>query len=473
MILNLQASIVFEKTWKAIHEVDANGERVYDTIVNEGSSRSTKTWSYFQCLYLYAFINRNKSLIVLRDTKEDCRDKVEPEWRDWMRDPNSRYAQLKRGEISDAEYDSFMSYEDLTLYIEENKTHHTYTFKNNSTIQFTGADDETRIIGKSSDVIWINEPYLFSDVVYKELKQRCNDFALIDWNPRTNHWIDTLKLREKTIMIHSTFLDNPFLNKTVKDGLLSAKPLSHNYISEVEHVDLNALLNLSTKDEVRAVVSDLPPKKVEEIVLCWTNEKEKTANYWRWEVYGLGIKSELPNKVYQGWQPITIEEFEAVSASIYYGMDFGLTSPTACVRVKYKDRCLYIDELFYKPGREIASLPEQLEAVGVSKKRPLICDNPLSTEPQKIVELHNAGYSYAIPAYKGKGSVSSGISLIQRCKVYVTKRSTNIWMEYEEYSFGKDRMGTIVDEPIKGKDHSLDAIRMAFNYMQIEMSISI
>ena len=42
-----------------------------------------------------------------------------------------------------------------------------------------------------------------------------------------------------------------------------------------------------------------------------------------------------------------------------------------------------------------------------------------------------------------------------------------------KYSFGKDRMGTIVDEPIKGKDHSLDAIRMAFNYMQIEMSISI
>ena len=81
--MDVKASVVFHKNWKALN----NGYRV---ILNEGSSRSSKTWSFFLLIYLYAKTNARKRILVLRDTKVACRDIVESEFRDWLEDPNAR-----------------------------------------------------------------------------------------------------------------------------------------------------------------------------------------------------------------------------------------------------------------------------------------------------------------------------------------------------------------------------------------------
>ena len=123
--------------------------------------------------YLYAAQNRNKIITVMRDTAADCRDKVEPDWQQWLKDPNARIKQYENGEISVEELDAYLKQESLLDFFKINKSEHSYTLKSSgSKITFTGTDDESRAIGKTQHVLWVNEPYLFSEEVFKQLSQR-------------------------------------------------------------------------------------------------------------------------------------------------------------------------------------------------------------------------------------------------------------------------------------------------------------
>src|SRR5690606_31583069 len=72
----IKATVVFEKNWNAVHARNPDGTRKYRYIINEGSSRSSKTRSLIQLHYLYALTHKAKRLSVWRDTKKDCRDTV-------------------------------------------------------------------------------------------------------------------------------------------------------------------------------------------------------------------------------------------------------------------------------------------------------------------------------------------------------------------------------------------------------------
>ena len=86
-----------------------------------------------------------------------------------------------------------------------------------------------------------------------------------------------------------------------------------------------------------------PPNKL--------NIKNGTADKWHWMVYGLGLLAEKPNRVYKGWTTCSIEEFDSLPYETYYGLDFGISAPTAVVAVKYDgDRTFYVDEIPYLPS---------------------------------------------------------------------------------------------------------------------------
>lgn len=476
--MNLNASIVFQKTWDAINKFE-NGKRKYTIIIHEGSSRSSKTWSIYQALFLYGLKNKRKRIVAMRDTKEDCRDKVEPGFKDWYSDPNSRIKSFELGKINDQQLQKYLQKESLSQIINENKSYHSHTIRpSNSYIEFTGANDDDKTIGKSQSVLWVNEPYVFDETVFNELEQRTSDFVIIDWNPRFKHWVDKLKLRDDCAVIHSTFLDNPFLGYKERDGLLRRKPLDHKYIHNVEHINFKELLRLTEKKQVKETIlsldNSLTAGKINEIICCWGNEKQKTADKYRWEVYGLGIKSEKPNKIYHGWEQITEDFFDKIQEPTYYGLDMGITSPTACIAAKWREGYLYLHQHVYKPGEEISSLGYELNKSGVDKNRPIICDRDVRGTEQRdtltILELHNNGYQFAMPALKGKGSAVGGIEAIQKCRVFTTNTSHNIWDEYYGYEWAKYN-GQIIDQPVKKNDHAMDAIKMAFNYMRIELGI--
>ena len=86
--MNINATPVFHDCWEALNETyineDGKKQRKYRLLEQVGGSRSSKTWSNFLILYLYAAQNRNKIITVMRDTAADCRDKVEPDWQQWL-----------------------------------------------------------------------------------------------------------------------------------------------------------------------------------------------------------------------------------------------------------------------------------------------------------------------------------------------------------------------------------------------------
>lgn len=427
-------------------------DRRYRYIINTGSSRSSKTWSINQCLYRYATSYNYKHITILRDVAKHCRELVETEFLDWLRDPNQRVKELQKGIISNDEFSKIMHQESLLETLNRNKTEHTYETPSQSLIRFTGADDLDSIMGKSQNVLWINEPYRFNKDVFDQLDQRTSEFIIIDWNPKQKHFIDNLSRHERAFEIHSTYKKNPFCPPEQAAKIDSYEPTPYNI-------------------------------------------KNGTANEYLWQVMGLGIRAEMPNKIYSGWKECTLNEFNSLPFQSYFGIDWGLEAPTVIVECKYNgDGAFYFNELLYESERNmIYNIKTQLgenwneilkakdlgivtyyiDKIGIEKETDLIvCDN---NKPEKINELRMLNY-WAVPAYKPPGSATSdefsGISFLQRANIYVTSNSNNIWSEYDtyEWAFFKDMN---LEKPIKRNDHAMDAMRYIATYLKKYLSIDI
>jgi len=422
--------------------------RRFRYVINTGSSRSSKTWSINQCLYRYATSYNYKHITILRDIAKHCRELVETDFLDWMRDPNGRVLELQKGEIHNDEFADIMTEETLVNTLDRNKTDHTYETTSKSLLRFTGADDIDSIMGKSQSVLWVNEPYRFSKLIFDQLDQRTTDFVVLDWNPKQKHFIDDLSRHERAIVIHSTYKENPFCPPEQALKIDSYEPTEQNI-------------------------------------------KNGTADQYLWAVMGLGIKAEMPNKIYRNWKECSLKEFDQLPYQAYYGLDWGLTSPTAIVVCKYDgDGTFYLNELLYESEISITEkvkkqlgegwheilqkkglgiIPYYLDSFGIKKDTDIIvCD---SNKPDNIQELRNADY-WAVPAKKGAGSVFSGISFIQRANIVVTRNSSNIWSEYDMYEWEFAR-GMNLERPIKRDDHTMDSINYVTTYMKTHLNISI
>lgn len=420
----MQATTVFEKNWEAINAKLPNGKRKYRYIINTGSSRSSKTHSILQTHYLTAFLEPNTRISIWRDTKKDTKDTVLSDFKKAL--PNFENNEL----------------------VNFHKTESIYTFPNKSTIEINGSDDDTKVHGFQGDVLHFNEPYKMSKAIFDQLDMRNSEYVIIDWNPKAKHWIDELSRQENAIVIHSTFLDNPFCPEQQKIKILSYDPSNE------------------------------------------LNVKNNTADEYMWSVYGLGMAAEKPNKVFRNWQKISWEEFLIIDSPIYYGLDWGTVHPMGIVEIKYYDGTFYINELSYKSendlvtelikeygidyqkylkGQGLGVITWHLKRLGINKKNVIICD---SAKPDKIRELINAGYN-ALPAHKPSGSVFSGISFMQRANVCYTDNSYNLGQEYMSYEWNTDRYGMITEEPIKRDDDLLDPSRYVISYLAIVLRIVI
>jgi len=441
------ATKVFEDIW------NASQSKNYKLIVEEGSSRSSKTWSNFQNLFLDLFENPLTTCTILRDTQKSCREIVEIDWVKWLSDPMGRKKQLEKKEISVFEFDALIKKENLTKYFLRNKTNHTWTFlHNNSFIRFTGLDDEDDAMGMTQDICWINEPYKFSHEVYKQLSQRTSKYILFDWNPKQTHWVNEEKRKENTITLFSTFEDNPFCPEESRIHIQSYQPISHSFIKDKDYnIELNK--NNYTK------------KQLNELKRCIYNESVGSASLYHWLVFGLGQKSEKPNRIFKGWEILSNADFEKLPYQSYYGLDYGLSAPSALVEMKFDgDEKYFFREILYKPLNDIkGSLSDEFERLNIPKHKQIIADSGNELNKEESRKLKNAGYNI-IQAKKGAGSISSGIETMQKSKIHYTKESINIEQEYENYSW-KIWQGIQMDVPEEnGDDHSLDAMKYVISW---------
>lgn len=177
----------------------------------------------------------------------------------------------------------------------------------------------------------------------------------------------------------------------------------------------------------------------------------KPSHYWNM-VKGY-VPETVKGKIYSGWQQIDDVPFEARLER--YGLDFGYTNdPTAIVAVYYYNGGFIFDEIVFQPelsNKQIADI------LNTQNKAIVIAD---SAEPKSIDEIRRAQVTI-LPASKGPGSVNQGIQYVQAQKISVTKRSENIWNEYNNYAWLVDKEDITLNEPKPGYDHAMDAIRYA------------
>ena len=144
---------------------------------------------------------------------------------------------------------------------------------------------------------------------------------------------------------------------------------------------------------------------------------------------------------------------------IVYGLDFGFSSdPTALVRVKKKDKRLWVEEMIYHKGLTTEDLSSLMESSGVPKHASIYAD---SADPRSIETLRRLGWKNIYAAIKGPDSIRSGIDKIHTYQVSANPKSENLIEEYYNYAY---RLGT--DKPIDNYNHAMDALRYAVGALQ-------
>jgi len=461
----MKATIVFSKNWNAINERNEDGSNKYRYIINKGSSRSSKTISLTQLYDLYARNNNGKRCTVWRDTKTDCKKTV----------LNDFLKMLKRENLYRVNQDF-------------NKTESIFLYSTDSTVEIHGTDDEETVHGLTQDMAWLNEPYKISKETFNQIDQRTSDFIFIDYNPKKGHWIEDLIKDPRSIVIQSTFRDNPFCPIEQKTKILSYQPISYS------DVVLSGLISAEEAKTYDLLINRLSftTKQLKELLRCRENHDKNSASNFNWQVYGLGVKSERPNRILH-FKEISLENYLKLDYDIIVGVDWGAVDPFGIVEAKYNDGNLYLRELNYHSEnkiREKISATERIQInadssdevaieggivtwlfkkLGISKKVPIICD---TNRPLKIASLRRAGYN-ALQANKPKDSIVDGIDLLSNLNVYYTSDSENLKIEQENYSRKVDRYGIIMEEPEDNNNHLIDPTRYIALYLKIIGKIKI
>jgi len=176
--LKIQTSNVFERNYNAPTKL----------VVNQGGTRSGKTYSLCQLLIVKAFENTGKRFSIVRKSL-----------------PSLKLSVMK---------DFFEILNNLDLYDEtkHNKSDHTYTL-NGNTFEFISLDQPQKKRGAKRHYLFCNEANELTWEDFFQLLVRTEEKIYIDYNPsETHHWLyDKILNREDCTFIKSTYKDNPFL----------------------------------------------------------------------------------------------------------------------------------------------------------------------------------------------------------------------------------------------------------------------
>ena len=188
----------------------------------------------------------------------------------------------------------------------------------------------------------------------------------------------------------------------------------------------------------------------------------KKRNPRRYAVAGEGNWGIVDGLVYENWREerFDVDELRSrkdlVSA---FGIDFGYTNDPSTLFCGLLDKAkkrLYVFDEMYEKGMSNKRIAEAVQEMGYGKER-ITAD---SAEPKSIDELKSLGLRVKA-ATKGKDSVKNGIQWIQDLEIIIHPRCANFITEISNYTWSKDKFGTMLNEPIDDFNHLMDAMRYA------------
>ncbi len=301
-----------------------------------------------------------------------------------------------------------------------NKTESKHEYKNDSYLDFIGADVSDVGKGLRRNILYINEANKMDIETAIQLISRA-DLTLIDYNPDKLFWGDDFKK------------DNNFITLTFEDN---------EYLSESE---VKSILDYKEKGFIN-------PNLPFELLFKESNIKSK---YWanKWKVYGLGLVGQLDGVVFSNWKICDSIPIEA--EFICHGLDFGFTNdPSAFGSIFRYNGELWADELIYETGLTNSDLIKRFGLLGIKKHEMIVAD---SAEPKSIEDIRRAGYRIE-GAKKGTDSIRNSIDTLHAYTINVTRRSINLIKELETYTWAVDKSGVATGEPIDKNNHAIDGI---------------
>lgn len=381
--------------------LDALNDPKVKIILMPGGTRSSKTFSIMQCMHIMML-----SVPFLRVIA--CR---------------AKHTWIRLSILNDWETKFLIKQQISSLY-KSTKAPIIFQLKQSkSKLEMVGLDDPQKAHGVAGDIIWLNEAMEIEQESFRQLTQRSEGKVVLDYNPsEEEHWIYDLAKREDSIVIHSTYKDNPFLPDTI--------------IRDIEGYE------------------DTP-----------YNRAQGTVSEYHWSVYGLGLPARKEGLIYPKWE--IIKEYPKEAKDLGYGLDFGFfPDPVAFGKLGLFNGRLVLDELLYETGLnniivperpEVPSIQLRFQELGINKVDGIIADGAAKAN---INELKTVGYNVE-PVVKYPGSVKDGIELMNKyAPFYVTERSINAIKELKNYTWKKDVLtGVFTNEPIDKFNHLLDLFR--------------
>jgi phage terminase large subunit len=305
-----------------------------------------------------------------------------------------------------------------------------YRFKNGSFIKFIGLDKDDVGKGLRSHVAYFNEINKCGRESFEQVYSRAG-VVYADYNPDAEFYIDEDFIpREDACFLQLTYKDNELLGERERYNI-------EQYFRDGYNPD-------------------------------GTIKNAYAAN--KWQVYGLGNIGNLQGVVFENWE--ICDEVPETAKLVSYGLDFGYTNDPSAFGAMYKDGdYLIIDELFYSTGMLNSDIIAKLRELGLTSSQEIVAD---SAEPKSIEEIRRAGFKIK-PAKKGADSINASIDLLQKHKIKVTKRSSNLIKELRAYRWKTDNNGKSLNEPVDRDNHAIDGMMRypALNHLAAKRTVDI
>ena len=299
-----------------------------------------------------------------------------------------------------------------------NKSEYTIELINGSVILFKGLDDPEKVqsIEGITDIVVEEASELTEDdfdQLNLRLRAKCGMLQIhLMFNPVSKvNWVYKRFFEngtpEDTVIIHTTYKDNPYLPQEY----------------------INSLLRL---------------------------ERTNPAYY---KIYVLGAFATLDKLVFPVKTIRLINPDEVKDMPFWIGMDFGYTNDPTAITWGYVDqvnKVLFITGEYNKKGMTNDVIAQAISDLGFAKER-IVAD---SAEPKSIAELKRLGISRITAAVKGPDSVKNGIDRLQRYDIVIDERCTNTVEEFDNYTWVKDKKtGEYINQPVDSFNHHIDSIR--------------
>lgn len=290
--------------------------------------------------------------------------------------------------------------------------------KNGSQIMFSGLDDVEKL--KSIERVtgvWLEEATEFTQEDFEQIDLRlrgnlgCYKQIILSFNPISDqHWIKKVFFDDPisgTFTLHTTFLDNAFID-----------------------------------DEYKMVME---------------NKKKTNPRYYN--IYALGNWGTAEGLVFHNAtaRPIKFEEVKDLIC--VQGLDFGYTNDPTSFNQSYIDltnRKIYVYDGFYEKGMTNEAIANKLKDMQAHRHK----TTADSSEPKSIDRLESLGCKVS-GALKGKDSISAGIDFLLEFEIIVNSHLVEFMVEFQNYAWAVDKNGKSTNKPVDDFNHFIDSLRYA------------